>query len=368
MQREFQIEALANDGDEHVDRHRDPYLRLDRVLGGAEETLNAQVLLDPAKKQFYLPTAFVECADSERGQGEVVGEEDQRLGGFGILEANATQPLGVALMRVEHRQLDQLIADQPSGAIHGPRDQASELGIGLRPRDEEAAGLMHCVKALEVQIPAVHHVEGARLGHQQIEDVDIVELAVADMDEGGNSATQIEQRVQFHRRLGLAKRCPRKQRQTKVDGGRVQRVNRLAQFDAEWFLGIQAPGGANQSLGELEVDLPVASFVGVGKRTATDIATNTQVIQLGRLRAQAGFDVAQAFPVGKLGESHAQELIETAEAAHVEIALILRDQSAKGMPRCVLHDLREHELASVHRYLPGESGKTAQDRALNSSR
>ena len=196
-------------------RHGDPHLRLDRVLRGAEEALDAQRLLDPSKKQFHLPPTLVEGADGERRQGEVVGEEDQRLGGIGILEANAAQALGVALMRVEHGQLHRLIADQPGAAIHGPRGQASEFGIGLRSRDEEAAGLMQCIEALEVQVSAIHHVEGTRLGHKQVEDVDIVELAIADMDEGGNGAAQIEQRVQFHRRLGLTKRGPGKQRQTK---------------------------------------------------------------------------------------------------------------------------------------------------------
>jgi hypothetical protein len=43
-------------------------------------------------------------------------------------------------------------------------------------------------------------------------------------------------------------------------------------------------------------------------------------------------------------------------------------QAAKGVPRCVPHHLREHELASGHRYLPGDSGKTAQNRAPSSSR
>jgi hypothetical protein len=188
------------------------------------------------------------------------------------------------------------------------------------------------------------------------------------MDEGGNGSAQIEQGVQFHCGLGLSKRRPGKQRQTQIDRGGIQCIDRLAQFHAERLVDVQAPGDANQCLGELEVDAPVASFVGVGKGTATDIATNAQVIELGWLCAQAGFDVAQTFPVSKLGKRHAQELIEAAEAADVEIAAILRDQPAKGVPRCVLHHLREHELASVHRYLPGESGKTAQNRAPNSSR
>ena len=72
-----------------------------------------------------------------------------------------------------------------------------------------------------------------------------MELAIADMDEGGNGAAQIQQRVQFHRRLGLTKRGPGKQRQTKVDRGRVQRVDRLAQFDTERLLGIQVRISAN---------------------------------------------------------------------------------------------------------------------------
>src|SRR5436190_24079352 len=68
MQRRFQIEALANDGHERVNGHSDPHLGLDRVLGGADETLDAQVLLGPAKKQFDLPSTLVKGADSERGQ------------------------------------------------------------------------------------------------------------------------------------------------------------------------------------------------------------------------------------------------------------------------------------------------------------
>ncbi len=41
-------------------------LGLDRVLGGAEEALDAQVLLDPLKEQLDLPAAFVELRDGER--------------------------------------------------------------------------------------------------------------------------------------------------------------------------------------------------------------------------------------------------------------------------------------------------------------
>ena len=51
-------EALFDDGNEDVDRHGDPDLRFDGVFGGAEERLDAQVLLDPFEEQFHLPAVF----------------------------------------------------------------------------------------------------------------------------------------------------------------------------------------------------------------------------------------------------------------------------------------------------------------------
>lgn len=61
-------------------------------------------------------------------------------------------------------------------------------------------------------------------------------------------------------------------------------------------------------------------------------------------------------PIGQLRKGHAQELVETTEGAHVEIASVLRYQPAKGMPRCVLHHLGEHGLADMHHRLPDKSG------------
>ena len=39
------VESLLDDGHEHVDRHGDPDLRLDCVLAGTEEDLDAKMLL-----------------------------------------------------------------------------------------------------------------------------------------------------------------------------------------------------------------------------------------------------------------------------------------------------------------------------------
>ena len=57
----------------------------------------------------------------------------------------------------------------------------------------------------EVHVAPVHDVEGAWLRQQDIEDVDVVQLAVGDMDESRDIAPQIQQGMEFDRRLGGAK-------------------------------------------------------------------------------------------------------------------------------------------------------------------
>jgi hypothetical protein len=48
-------------------------LRLHRVLAGAIEGLDPQVLPDPLEKEFHLPAALIDLRDGQSGLREVVG-------------------------------------------------------------------------------------------------------------------------------------------------------------------------------------------------------------------------------------------------------------------------------------------------------
>ena len=41
------------------------------------ERLDSEMLFDPFEEQFDLPAALVDLGDGKRGQGKVVGQEDQ---------------------------------------------------------------------------------------------------------------------------------------------------------------------------------------------------------------------------------------------------------------------------------------------------
>ena len=82
--------------------------------------------------------------------------------------------IGIMLLAVVPVEGDGLVANDPGGAIDRRRVDAPGIEIRLRAGHEEGTGLMQEVEPPEVEIPAVHHVDGTGLGDQQVENVDVV--------------------------------------------------------------------------------------------------------------------------------------------------------------------------------------------------
>jgi hypothetical protein len=210
------------------------------------------------------------------------------------------------------------------------------------------AGERQPIEALEVEIPAVHHIEGAGLGPKLIQDIHVVHFAVGDAHEQGDVAMQVDQRVHFHRALALAEASPREHRQTQVDGRRVQSIGAKLEFRAERIAGVQQAGACNKDLREIGEDAPVVAFIGVGQCGSRDSAADAHVVQLVRRASQASLDISQALAIGELGEGHAQKLIPAGEAAQPVIAAVARDTPAELPIRKEGDQLREHRAAKVH--------------------
>lgn len=144
-------------------------MSFDRVFGGAEERFDAQMLFDPLEEQLDLPTTAVKLGDGQCRQCEVVGEKDQSLCGLGIFEPYPPEWLIETLARIEDGEYDGLVADQALGSVHFVGVAALDFEIGLGPSDKEAARFAQSTQAFEVDVSAVHDIEGARLGQQLIE-------------------------------------------------------------------------------------------------------------------------------------------------------------------------------------------------------
>ncbi len=132
-----------------------------------------------------------------------------------------------------------MIADQTGGFVDLVRVTALNLEIGFGADHKETANFVQSPQTLEVDVPTVHDVESTRFGNQFVEDVDLVPLAIADPNKRRDIASQIEQGVQLDRCFGRTKRCPGEYRQTQIDGGGIQSIDGLGEFDSKRFVDIE---------------------------------------------------------------------------------------------------------------------------------
>ena len=95
------------------------------------------MLFDPFEEQLDLPTALVDLGDGERRLGEIVGQEDQSVAVFFVVESDASELLGVIPFGVEAVEHGDLVALQPCGLVHGLRIEPMEVQVASGPGDEE---------------------------------------------------------------------------------------------------------------------------------------------------------------------------------------------------------------------------------------
>ena len=151
------------------------------------------------------------------GSEKLLVMKTQRLAGLGVLEADAPQKFGVILTGVEAVQGDGLVANDAGRAIRRRRIDAMSIDVRLGTRDEEGPGLVQHIKAGKVDVATIHDVDGSGFRQEHIEGMNVVQLAIRDVDKTRNVAPQVEQRVHLHRRLGGAEVHPRKDRQAQSD-------------------------------------------------------------------------------------------------------------------------------------------------------
>ena len=344
-----QAQPFLGYSDQHVSANRDPQLRLHRVLAGAKERLDLQVLLDPLEEQLDMPTLAIQIADQLRIELEVVRQKRQPLARF-VFDHHTTQLCGVSLLCLGQGQHTRLIAN------HGRIDPIDllgvlplELGIALGSGHKERLRAVQREQAREVQVTTVDKVESPSLPSHLVHHLDLVRLAVCDVHEGGNVASEIDGRVNLDRSFGLAKACPREHGQTQIDGARVEGINRLLQIDAKEISRIQRTRHADEVLRQIAVDLPRACGVGTRQGVSRDgVATKAHVIQTFALSAQVDLDVAQGFASRQLGKGHGKELIETGEVLNFVVAVVRVHATSKRAQWQVSHELCKNELALMH--------------------
>jgi len=342
---------LFDDRDEHINAHRDPDLGPDGVLRCSIERLDPQVLFNPTEEQFDLPAELIEEGDASSRQVKVVRQEGQVSIVLLVKAADSAKMFGVSILRSDAGQDDGLIADHSLRFIEGMRIETAGLEVRHGPNDEESTSLMEGQETREVHIASVQDVEGPGLGKQLVKRSHIVRFSICHMDKRRDRSAQVEQGVELDGSLPVMEKSPGKERQAKLDRRRIEGVNGVQKFDSKVFVPIESAGLVDEDEGKVGVDPPVAGLVGVSQVVAGDRASDAHVVKAAPHGPQARDDIAKTLPIGQLGESQGQELIETGKRLNPVISVV----STNALPELVQgkegHDLREDGRRSVHRSL-----------------
>ena len=341
---------LIETGHLEVNADGDPDLGLHRVLAGAVKRFDAEVLLDPFKEQLDLPATFVEVGDAQGGQVEVIGEEDEALLGCGVDEADAPEFGWVVALAFGDSQTDDLVAAQPCPFVHrtGLADVESKVALGSG--DEKSFRLLDEVKPAKIDVAAVHDIDASRLEGQLVEHLDVGCASVCNADEHWDGAAQVHQRMQFDSGLGLSEIRPGKGAQTQVDGAGIQGVNHLVEVQNGVVLGVETPRPADEHLGQVGVNAPVAMLVGVGQVRAGHVAAKAHRVEV-RGVAQAGLDIAQTLPKSHLGKGHRQKLIASGKGARRPRHRVAGNAACKFFGVEQVDNLTENGSSGVHSLL-----------------
>ena len=249
-------------------------------------------------------------------------------------------------------QCDGLIRDHAAAPVGGRGINPMGIQIGLGTRDEEGTALVQRMQAGEVDIPAIHDVNGTGFGDQHIKSMNIVQLAVRDMDEARDVAAPIEQRVHPHGGFGGPKMGPREHRHAQIDGRGVQRIDGVGQVQAKVFCGVETSGLGDQPLSELSIDAPVARLVGIGERGTVDRIAKAHMVKLRRLGREARLNVPQTLAIGQLCERHDLILRSTGQLSHRAVAVVaIQIRPSNELPKSLMSQKLPANVGSANRTL-----------------
>jgi hypothetical protein len=148
--------------------------------------------------------------------------------------------------------------------------------------------------------------------------------------------------------VAFATAGPRKEARTQMNQRGIQGKGVAGQGQGRGLVLIQPARAAHQDLGEGRKQMPTAPLVGISQIGAGDAAAKTQMIQHGRARVQAGFEIPQTFPISQLGKAQGQKMIINGQPTRFSAQGKKRGTTGERLMMKGGHDLGKHGAGRVH--------------------
>jgi hypothetical protein len=261
---------LLETGDQQVNAECDPYLGSNCVFARPEESFDSQILLDPFKEKFDLPSPFVDSCDCQRRQIEVVRQEDEALPCICIEGTDTPEFTWIVSLGFLSAQSNDLIATKTAGLVDRSGLTDVESGVLFRPYNKISICTLDSKQSCKVNLCAVEDINTASFNEHLIDKVDVMNQTVCNLHKQTDRPGKIDLSVKLDRCFFLSEICPRKHRQAKINRGRINGINHLVDVEPVVIFAIQSPCLTDQNLRQRFVDAPISVFVALQSSGSTE--------------------------------------------------------------------------------------------------
>ena len=306
------------------------------------------MLLEHLEEEFDLPAVPIDFADGSCAEGKVVG---QKLGLPLVLfvpDYHSAQQAWILETGLGPGKADDLVGEDAPALRQGAILYDLVSGVAFEPGNEVDTRVSPLKEKFEVTIAPIHSYNAAS-GKREIAGSGYVgSFAIGDHGEVRQIAVVIQEHVEFNGAFGLAEVGPRKQAQTKVDGGGVEAEQLVLEAKLLLFARALATAEIPQMKECVLIKLPGAVGVGIRKRALGGSGTQSQMAEFAAGDGQTVADLTQALGLSQLAKEHGDTLVPGGEAFGVAFRPTFIDQPQKRIPGQNLENLAEQTCGKLH--------------------
>ena len=343
-----QLAVVFGNGDKTVCDDRNINLYSHGILSRTPKREYSEMLLDPPKEEFNLPTLLVQQGDVLCLEYEVVGQERERPLKVRSIVNYPPQHGGILLLGLIAGKSYRLVKENIILAIQKVLT-VNHLVVesGLLSDDKVGVDEVDLVQPVKVVISLVKDVERKRLIRNVIHSLHIMDFGFRNVNVGRYLGHDVKQRVNLDSALGLPEVSPLKQTQAEVNRGGVEGIESSMQLE----LPVKSftLSEFDHMVGELLEDSVIPVGIGISNVAQLDIATpKTEMVALTLDGVNNANDLPKAVTAGKLAVHHHKKLVPARESLHVLVALVLLNDAIKGSLGQKLNELTEHIFSAIH--------------------
>jgi hypothetical protein len=247
------------------------------IGAGPHKGFDLEVLFQSSEEDLDLPPVFVDGSNRGRSQLQVIGQEDQDLPRFRVIDLDASERIRTPLDSMRSSQLDHFIFEDVTVLRNFPLSNHFVQSVVLHAGDKIDLFTTPSPPEGIVGIAPIIDDNRSRSEMQLLGNLHICDLPLGDPGELGKIPIMIEKQMEFDRPLGPSEPSPVKDAQAQIDRGRVEAYQFVLKPKFLSLSGLH-PTTFEQLEKNFLIQLPGTVFIGISQGGAMGY-TDAQMLQ-----------------------------------------------------------------------------------------